>query len=222
MKMIKNSESEKENFNIWLIEDNLHFRRTINGLINQTPGMKCSNAFETCEEAISKLETEFPPQVILLDIGLPGMTGIEGIEKFKILSPSTHILILTIYDDNEKVFDALCAGASGYLLKDSSPDKIIGAIEEVLSGGAPMSMQIAHKVLEIFSNLKPKKNDYGLTDRENEILKLMVSGLTKQLIADQLFLSFHTVNTHLKNIYVKLHVNTKSGAITKAFKENLI
>ncbi|MFA7289239.1 MAG: response regulator transcription factor, partial [Melioribacteraceae bacterium] len=109
-----------------------------------------------------------------------------------------------------------------YLLKDSSPSKIIEAIEEVLSGGAPMSMQIAHKVLDIFSNLKPKKNDYGLTEREKGILKLMVTGLTKQQIADQLFLSFHTVNTHLKNIYVKLHVNTKSGAITKAFKENLI
>lgn len=207
---------------IWIIEDNVSYRRTLLGLIERTKGMTCSQVFSSCEEAIKKFEDAGAPEIILLDIGLPGMSGIQGIEKFKTLSPQTHILILTVYDDNDNVFEALCAGASGYLLKDSSPEKIIESIKEVLAGGAPMNMKIAHKVLEIFARFKTKKIDYGLTEREKEILQQMVAGLTKQQIADKLFLSFHTVNTHLKNIYNKLHVNTRSGAVSKVYKENLL
>ncbi len=207
---------------IWLVEDNAHFRRTMQWLVNKTPGMHCTQSFESCEDALIKLKTEVLPELILLDINLPGMNGIQGIEKIKSISPETHIVILTVYDDNDKVFDALCAGASGYLLKDSAPEKIIDSIEEALAGGAPMSMQIAHKVLEIFSHLKPKKSDYGLTPREKELLQLMTTGLSRQQIADKLFISFHTVTTHLKNIYSKLHVNSKSGAISKVYKENIL
>lgn len=220
--MNKQSKTLEDKINIWVVEDNLRYRKSLAGLINSTEGMICAQSFSACEEAIKKLESEFPPEVILLDIGLPGISGIEGIEKFKQISPSTLILILTIYDDNDKVFDALCAGASGYLLKDSSPEKIIDAIKEVLAGGAPMNMKIAHKVLELFAQFKKKKSDYGLTEREKEILHLMVDGLTKQQIADKLFLSFHTVNTHLKNIYNKLHVNSISGAVSKVYKENIL
>ncbi len=208
--------------NIWLVEDNNRYRKTMSGLINRSPGMYCPHAVATCEEAIYLARTETPPQVILLDIGLPGMSGIQGIEKFKAISPNTYIVILTVYDDNDNVFDAICAGASGYLLKDSSPDRIIESIRDVLAGGAPMNMQIAHKVLEMFKRLRPQKSDYGLTEREKEILQHMVSGLTKQQIAGKLYLSFHTVNTHLKNIYSKLHVNTRSGAVSKVYKENIL
>jgi len=208
--------------NIWVVEDNAHFRRTIQWLVNRIPGMKCSQAFETCEEAIALLEQAESPDVILLDINLPGINGIQGIESIKNLSPETFIIILTVYDDNDKVFDALCAGASGYLLKDSAPEKIIDSIEEALAGGAPMSIKIAHKVLEIFSHMKAKKADYGLTAREKELLQLMTSGLTRQQIADKLFISFHTVITHLKNIYSKLHVSSRSGAISKVYKENIL
>lgn len=208
--------------NIWLVEDNLRYRKSLAGLINGTDGMNCPHVFVSCEDALEILSKEIFPEVILLDIGLPGISGIQGIEKFKALSPSTLILILTIYDDNDKVFDALCAGASGYLLKDSSPEKIIDSIKEVLAGGAPMNMKIAHKVLELFAQFKKKKSDYGLTDREKEILHQIVAGLTKQQIADKLFLSFHTVNTHIKNIYNKLHVNTISGAVSKVYKENIL
>ncbi|MFH1527273.1 MAG: response regulator transcription factor [Bacteroidota bacterium] len=220
--MLKTKDSDTNMRNIWVIEDNAHFRRTIQWLINSDPGMKCTYSFESCEDALLKLEKEVPPDLILLDINLPGMDGIQGIEKLKLISPETYIVILTVYDENDKVFDALCAGASGYLLKDSAPEKIIDSIEEAIAGGAPMSIQIARKVLEIFSQLKPKKSDYGLTPREKELLQLMAVGLSRQQIADKLFISFHTVTTHLKNIYSKLHVNSKSGAISKVYKENIL
>jgi len=218
----KPEKTENNKINIWVVEDNLRYRKSLAGLINSTDGMNCAKSFLSAEEAIECLPKVLPPKVILLDIGLPGMNGIESIEKFKQISPETLIVILTIYDDNDKVFDAICAGASGYMLKDSSPEKIIDAIKEVLAGGAPMNMKIAHKVLELFSQFKKKKSDYGLTEREKEILHLMVDGLTKQQIADKIFLSFHTVNTHLKNIYNKLHVNSISGAVSKVYKENIL
>ncbi len=214
--------TENKRINIWLVEDNLRYRKSMATLINGTKGMRCMHAFVSCEEAIDMFAHDSPPEVILLDIGLPGISGIQGIEKFKKLSPSSLILILTIYDDSDKVFDALCAGASGYLLKDSSPEKIIESIKEVLSGGAPMNMKIAHKVLNLFAQFNKKKSDYRLTDREKEILQHIVAGLTKQQIADELFLSFHTVNTHLKNIYIKLHVHNISGAVSKVYKENIL
>jgi len=221
-KLKKEKNTEKQKINIWLVEDNLRYRKSMAGMINATEGMRCSHAFLSCEEALPVFLKDDLPEVILLDIGLPGMSGIQGIEKFKELSPSTLVVILTVYDDNDKVFNALCAGASGYLLKDSPPEKVIEAIIEVLAGGAPMNMQIAHKVLGMFAEFKPKKANYGLSEREKEILQYMVSGLTKQQIADKLFLSFHTVNTHLKNIYTKLHVNTRTGAVSKVYEEHLL
>ena len=211
-----------DQINVWLIEDNLAYSNTISKLINNTEGMICSKVFSMCEDSINQSKNKDLPDVILLDIGLPGINGIQCIGKIKQLSKHIQIVILSVYDDNDKLFDALCAGASGYLLKDSSPEKIIASIKEVQLGGAPMNMLIANKVLRMFSNFKPKKSDYGLTDREREILQYIVDGLTKQQIADKLFLSFHTVNTHIKNIYNKLHVHSKSGAVTKAFKENII
>ena len=207
---------------VWLVEDNEFFRSTIKSLLDQSRRFSCPHAFSSCEDALAAFEDEIHPDIILLDIALEGMSGIEGIAKFKEVSPSTQIIILTVYDDDEKVFDALCAGASGYLLKTSPKDKIIEAVSEVLTGGAPMNPQIARKLLKVFSQIVPPKADYGLTGREKEILQLMVEGLTKKKIADRLFLSYHTVNSHLKNIYSKLHVNTRSGAVSKVFRERII
>jgi DNA-binding NarL/FixJ family response regulator len=207
---------------VWIIEDNLAYSNTISNLINKTEGMKCSQVFNMCENAIKEEMNNCFPDVILLDIGLPGMNGIKCINKIKEIEKNIHIIILSVYDDNDNLFNALCEGASGYLLKDSSPEKIVASIKEVQLGGAPMSMTIANKVLKMFSGFKPQKKDYGLTEREEEILQLIVDGLTKHQIADKLFLSFHTVNTHIKNIYSKLHVHTKSGVITKVFRENII
>lgn len=206
---------------IWMIEDNTRYRKSLASVINSTEGMNCTNIFSTCEEAISALEEEKYPDIILLDIGLPGMSGIKGIQEFKSFSEKIHIVILTIYEDNDTVFDALCEGASGYLLKDSSQEKILESIREVLSGGAPLNMRIAQKVLQLFSRIKKKKTDYGLTDREKEILQHVVAGLTKQQIADKLYLSFHTVNTHIKNIYKKLEVSTRAAIVSKVYREDL-
>ena len=206
---------------IWIVEDNIHFQQTIYNLINQSKEFRCLK-FNSCEDALLEIENEMLPEVILLDIGLKGMNGIEGVKIFKELTPSTHIIMLTIHDDDSMVFDALCSGASGYLLKDSSPEKIIDAIKEVIAGGAPMNPHIARKVIQTFHQLNPPKNNYGLTSREKEILTLLVDGLNKKQIADRLILSFHTVNTHIKNIYEKLQVNTRSGVVSKAFRERLI
>ncbi|MEN8156478.1 MAG: response regulator transcription factor [Bacteroidota bacterium] len=207
--------------NIWMVEDNSRYRKSLEAVVNSADGMVCRESFSTCEEALVRMEEAPLPDVILLDIGLPGISGIKGIQRFKSFSMDIHIVILTIYEDNDVVFDALCEGASGYLLKDSSPEKIVDSIREVLQGGAPLNMRIAHKVLQLFSRIKGRRPDYGLTDREKEILQYVVSGMTKQQIADTLFLSFHTVNTHIKNIYKKLEVNTKAAVVSKAYRENL-
>jgi DNA-binding NarL/FixJ family response regulator len=150
------------------------------------------------------------------------MSGIDGIQLLKQRSPSTQIIMLTMYDDGDNIFHALCNGASGYLLKDSSPEKIVSAINEVLAGGVPMSIQIARKVLDVFTHLRPKQNEYDLSHREKEVLQHLVNGLTKAQFAEKLFLSYHTINSHLKNVYSKLQVHTRSGAIAKVFREKLL
>lgn len=206
---------------VWLIEDNEAYRRTIGRVINRLEGFSCPQAFAWCEEAIKLLKCGETPDVILLDVGLPGMNGLEGIRLIKSISPSTHVIMLTVFDDHEKIFRSICAGASGYLLKTSSEENIALAIREVMQGGAAMTPSIAQKVIEMFANLAGPKEDYGLTAREREILNLAVEGLIKKEIADRLGLSFHTVDAHLRSIYTKLQVNTRAGAVSKALKEHL-
>jgi DNA-binding NarL/FixJ family response regulator len=160
--------------------------------------------------------------LILLDVGLPGMSGLEGIRLFKVRAPNSLIVILTVFEDDDKVFRAICAGAAGYLLKTSSVADITQAVRDALAGGSPMNPRIARRVLEMFSKLAPKQSDYGLSEREKEILQLMTTGLIKKEIADQLTLSIHTVDTYLRRIYEKLEVNTRTGAVAKALKEGLV
>jgi DNA-binding NarL/FixJ family response regulator len=213
----------KKKIEIIIIEDNTLFRKTLTDFINLSNEMNCSYNFISCETAFETIEKyALDPDIILLDIGLPGMSGIEGIVHLKNISPSSKVIILTIRDDDESIFKAICSGASGYLLKDSTSDKILEAVREVLNGGAPMNSSIAARVLKMFKDFAPGQGDYSLTKREKEILKLLVDGLSKNNIAEKLFLSYHTVDAHIRKIYEKLEVHSASGAVAKALKENLL
>lgn len=207
---------------LWLVEDNGQYRNAIVKLLHHAPDLRCTQTFSQCEDMLELLHQGEAPEVILVDIGLPGMDGIEGIRRLKTISPSTEAIILTVHDEDESVFRAICAGASGYLLKDAPAESILEAIHEVLGGGAPMNGHIARRVLEMFAKSSISKADYGLTQREKEILQHLTDGLTKKQIGNALFLSVHTVDTHFKNIYVKLQVHTRSSAVAKALKERLI
>lgn len=207
---------------VWLIEDNAAFRRSVARTIERQPGFRCEQVFSRCEDALIGLQQSARPRVILLDVGLPGIDGISALPQLRERAPDVAIIILTVFEDEEKIVRAISAGASGYLLKTAPPEEIVRAIREVLTGGAPMNGRIARRVLEMFSRLTPRHNDYHLTEREREILHLMVGGLIKKEIADRLSLSVHTVDTHLRNIYAKLQVNTRTGAVAKALKERIV
>jgi len=207
---------------LWIVEDHAAFRRTLVRVLNAEPGLQCTRDFDSCEKLLAALSGSNAPDLILLDVGLPGMSGLDGIRLIKERAPKALVVILTVFEDDDKVFQAICAGAAGYLLKTSSAADITQAVRDALAGGSPMNPRIARRVLEMFSKLAPKQRDYGLSDREKEILQLMTTGLIKKEIADRLTLSVHTVDTYLRRIYEKLEVNTRTGAVAKALKEGLV
>jgi DNA-binding NarL/FixJ family response regulator len=208
---------------VWLIEDNATFRRALIRALDQEEGFRCLGGFGSCEDAFDALSRQPAPRAVLLDVGLPGMSGIEGIPRLRECAPQAAIIVLTVFEDEDKIFRAICAGASGYLLKTAPVEEIARAIRDALAGGAPMNGRIARRVLDMFARFAPMRgDDYGLTPRETQILEAMVKGKTKKEIAALLNLSFHTVDTHLRNIYQKLEVNTRTGAVAKALKEKLV
>ena len=210
--------------NVAIVEDNDTIREGLSALVNGTTGYKSVGAYRDCESFLVKLET-LNVNVVLMDIALPGMNGIEGVKEAKKLKPDIDILMLTIYEDSEKVFDALCAGACGYLVKKTPPSKLLDAIKDVYEGGSPMSSQIARQVITAFKESKDVKDespDYKLSSREKEVITLLASGNNYQQIADQLFISVDTVRHHIKNIYKKLHVHTQSEAVAKAIRKKII
>jgi len=210
--------------NVAIVEDNDTIREGLSALINGTTGYKSVGLFRDCESFLAKLNS-LEVNVVLMDIALPGMSGIEGVKKAKSIKPDTDILMLTIYEDSEKVFDALCAGACGYLVKKTPPSKLLEAIKEVFEGGSPMSSQIARQVITAFKetkDLKPEDQDFELSVREKEVINLLAGGNNYQQIADQLYISVDTVRHHIKNIYKKLHVHTQSEAVAKAIRKKII
>lgn len=214
--------NDQQETRVWVIEDNVLFRESLVISLDETPGLACS-AYASCEEAIQNLRAGAPPHLILMDIELEGMSGIEGTALIHKEYPDIQIIMLTIHQDSDRVFEAICAGASGYLLKPSSIDTLIEAVEEVLAGGSPINGQIARKLLRMFRGISPTPQaDYGLTPRETEVLEKLVDGHTKKEIADLLFVSEHTINTHVRSIYDKLHVHSRAGAVAKAVREKLI
>jgi DNA-binding NarL/FixJ family response regulator len=206
---------------LWLIEDDEPYRNAIVKLIGQTQDMECTLAVSSCEEALNAFDRESLPDVVLMDIGLPGMNGIEGTRHVKSIAPSAQVIMLTVFQDDEKVFNAICAGASGYLLKSAPAQEVIQSIKTVVQGGSPINARIARKVLDMFSHVNAPQNDYGLTQREREVLHLLIEGQSMKQIADSLIIGYHTVDTHVRNVYSKLQVHSRAGAVAKAIKEKL-
>jgi DNA-binding NarL/FixJ family response regulator len=208
---------------VWLVEDHTNYRETVQALLNGEPGMGCPLTFADCESMIEVLHTVAPPEVVLMDIEIPGrMSGIAGVQVLRKVAPETRAVMLTIHSDDDKIFHAVCAGASGYLLKLAEAGDIVDAVVAAHNGGVVMSPQIARRVLEIFRRFAVPSEDYDLTAREKEVLGLLVQGLKKQEIADRLFLAFCTIDSHMRSIYEKLHVHSRTEAVVKALKERLI
>ena len=203
-------------------EDNANLREGISFLIQSTPQLDLLATFSNADTV--KTDTEqLKPDVILMDIDMPGTNGIDAVAIVKAVSPKTQVIMLTVFDNEERIFNAIRNGASGYLLKHTSPSEIIESIFDVNKGGSPMTANVARKVLQYFqSQPKAHKEDYNLSDRELQIVKGLVSGYSYKAIASELFISIDTVRSHIRRIYEKLHVNSKTEAVLKAISEGLV
>ncbi|MDZ4823185.1 MAG: response regulator transcription factor [Flavobacteriales bacterium] len=209
---------------VLIYEDNNELRGSLAQLIDSSEGMLCIANFVSCVHAEEEVNL-LTPNVVLMDIDMPGITGIEGVGIIKKARPETHIIMLTVFDDNERVFQSICAGASGYLLKRTPNEKIIDAIRDVQTGGAPMTSRIAKQVLQLFSQKlsAPKASgDYNLTKREHETLSWLVKGFSYKMIAEKMEVSIDTVRAHIKKIYEKLHVHSMNEAVAKAIKQGIV
>ena len=207
---------------VWVIEDDDAFRDVLAAVVGYTSGMRCGGAFASVEDALAwRGDPANGPRVILLDVNLPGMTGIEGLSALKARHPAARVVMLTIHDDAETIFSALRAGASGYLVKNAGVDQVVAAVREAAAGGMLMPAPVAREVLALFQQ-PANARDYGLTDRERDVLQEMVRGRTQKEIGEALFVSPHTVNTHVQHIYEKLHVHSSSAAVAKALRERLV
>jgi DNA-binding NarL/FixJ family response regulator len=200
---------------IALVEDDESLRETLAEILSSSPAWKLVAAYPSAEAALGAMKSGCP-DVVLMDIQLPGMSGIECVAKLKGYHPEAQVLMVTVYDNNDRIFDALAAGASGYLLKRDAPAKLLEALDDLLAGGSPMSSAIARKVVQHFQTAPPSKNDdHNLTPREKQILELLVKGGLYKEIAWDLGIGVETVRTHLHNIYAKLHVRTRTEAVVK-------
>jgi DNA-binding NarL/FixJ family response regulator len=205
-----------------IVEDQRNIRECLSFLVSGTDGLTCTGSYRTMEEAIDKVGYALP-DVLLSDIGLPGMDGIKGVRILKERHPGLLILMITVYDDDERIFDAICAGASGYLLKKTPPAKLIESIKEAFEGGAPMTPEIARRVMEMFRHDRPtEREEYNLTPHETRLLKLFVQGHNYKTAAVELGVSINTINFHVRNIYSKLQVHSRSEAVAKALRDRLV
>ena len=205
-----------------IIEDRREMREGLSYLIGSTEGYRLTASFGSIEEALEGLGDDLP-DVALVDIGLPGMSGIEGAKIIKRRWEDLSIIALTVYDDDERIFEMLCAGASGYLLKKTAPARLIESLKEVVLGGSPMSPEVASRVIQLFRKIRPpEKADYNLTPHETRILKLLVEGHTYKTAAAELNSSINTVAFHMQNIYRKLQVHSKSEAVAKALRNHIV
>jgi DNA-binding NarL/FixJ family response regulator len=210
-----------ENIRVLIFEDNDDFRQGLVQLLNFSEGYDLIKAYSDANDSLNAVAIH-QPDVILMDIDMPGMSGTDAVRRIKKAYPQAEIIMITVFENEEHVFEAIKAGANGYLLKKSSPVKILEAIKEAKEGGAPMSASIARKVIAFFSQQnKVKSADYDLSNREKEVLKSLVAGNSYKMIAAELSISVETVRSHIKKIYEKLHVNSNTEAVAKALREGL-
>jgi DNA-binding NarL/FixJ family response regulator len=218
---LQNQQPTVNTITVMIVEDDKRTREMYFGTINTTDDIECIGAYESAEDALKGLEKDIP-SVLLMDIGLPGMSGIEAVQKIKEEYPTIEILMLTVYDDDEKIFKSICAGASGYILKNAKKQELIESIRGILHG-APMSPLIARRLLNLIrEKTSPQEELLTLSPRERKILELLVEGYSEKRIAESLYISPLTVHTHIKNIYEKLHVHSRAAAISKAIKNRLL
>lgn len=207
---------------LMLYEDNPQLREGLTMLLNGTEGFEVVAAFKNCNNIEEEVQA-FQPDVILMDIDMPGTNGIEGLKRLRKVNTKAKVLMLTVFDDNKNVFEAIRSGANGYLLKKTPPTRLIEYISEANSGGAPMTSSIATQVLKMFSEMNAQQGeDYNLSEREKQVLQLLVNGYSYKMIASEMFIAIDTVRSHIKKIYEKLHVNSKSEAVAKAFKNKIV
>ncbi len=207
---------------ILIYEDNPQLREGLSMLINGSDGYEVLAAYKNCANVVDEVEA-WKPDVILMDIDMPGVNGIEGLKLIRKVNTDVKILMLTVFDDNKNVFESLKAGANGYVLKKTPPSRLLEYISEAASGGAPMTSSIASQVLKMFSEIKdPVYADYNLSEREKKVLQFLVNGYSYKMIAAEMFIAIDTVRSHIKKIYEKLHVNSKSEAVVKALKSKIV
>ena len=205
-----------------IIEDQREIREGLAALIGGTPGFECTGTFRSVEEALAPLQAR-PPQVLLLDVGLPGMSGIEAIPLLKARSPGLALLMLTVYNDDDRIIQAVCAGACGYLLKKTPPARLLECLREVADGGAPMSPEVARRVMTLFREYRPpEKAEYQLTPHETRLLRLLVEGHNYKTAAAEIGVTVHAISFHMRHIYEKLEVHSKSEAVAKALRQGLV
>lgn len=208
--------------NLLIYEDNPQLREGLTMLIDGTDGFNVLASFKNCNEVVEQVEA-FSPDVILMDIDMPGINGLEGLKRIRQINQKVKVLMLTVFDDNRNVFEALKHGANGYILKKTPPQKLLEYIQDASTGGAPMTASIATQVLQMFAAMNNTSNDqYNLSDREKEVLQWLVNGYSYKMIAAEMFIAIDTVRSHIKKIYEKLQVNSKSEAVAKAFKDKLV
>jgi len=207
---------------IVLFDDNRHIRESLSMLLNTDSRFLLLGAFEDARAAVEHI-AELLPDVVLMDIDMPGKNGIQAVADIHVEFPTIPVIMLTVFEDNDRVFQSLKKGAMGYLLKSTAPERLLDAIEEVKAGGAPMTPSIARKVMLHFQgNNTQAREDYNLTVREKDVLTLLVDGLSYKMIADRLNIGFETVRSHIKKIYEKLHVQSMTEAVSKSMREGLI
>lgn len=207
---------------VLIYEDNPQLREGLTMLIDGSDGFRVVAAYKNCNNAVDEVAA-FNPDVILMDIDMPGVNGIEGLKNIRAKNTEVKILMLTVFDDNKNVFESIKNGANGYILKKTAPARLLEYIAEAASGGAPMSANIATQVLKMFSAMNNEKGeDYNLSEREKQVLQFLVNGYSYKMIAAEMIIAIDTVRSHIKKIYEKLHVNSKSEAVAKAFKDKIV